>query len=148
MSQNFILLNFSKTDFIIFIQILGETNIGVMSRFNPQLECDFWFSNIKWKNMSLALRRRPMSIPQSIFGVRKFLSRSDAEKLVHVLVTPRSDSCTSLLAALHNAYCIEICVATWWKFRSLITKTWNYDHAIMVEMDITGFPYVKVFSSN
>ena len=112
MSSNFLLLNDSKTEFVLlssgksslvnFNDIIfgnesvpvstGARNLGVY--FDSQLSMETHIANVS-KSCFFHLR--------SINRIRTSLSKADTEKLVHALISSRLDSCNSLLAGLPSS---------------------------------------------
>ncbi|KAJ8028279.1 hypothetical protein HOLleu_30474 [Holothuria leucospilota] len=109
MSLNFLVLNDSKTESLLFSSQdhlsnsfncvkVGNEVVNVSSNakklgdlFDTHLSMDRHISNI-CKSAYSHLR--------NISRVRKFLSQSDTEKLVHAFISSRLYSCNSLLAGL------------------------------------------------
>lgn len=110
LSANFLMLNDSKTEFMVFssgkskheIEIenltVGDSTVCVQSQarslgviFDSKLSMSQHVSNV-CKTAFYHLR--------TISRIRKYLSNEDCEKLVHAFISSRLDSCNSLLYGL------------------------------------------------
>ena len=109
MAQSFLHLNDSKTEFMVFnskkghLSTLNEIKIGEYSvpsqSFARNLGVLF-DSNLSMNTHISNACRSAYGYLRAIGRIRKFLSLSDAEKLVHAFITSRLDSCNSLLGGL------------------------------------------------
>ena len=111
MSSNFLLLNDSKTEFVLLSSNSFTSDSAPISSIeigNEQVEVTFGARNLGvFLDSNLSMDKHISNISKSCFfylrnisRIRNFLSRSDTEKLVHALVTSRLDSCNSVLAGL------------------------------------------------
>ena len=149
MSESFLLLNNSKTEFIIFnskkdyllpsfdhVQVgdfqaersSSARNLGVT--FDSQLSMEKHITNT-CKTAYYFLR--------SIGRIRKFLTQEDAEKLVHAFITSRLDSCNSLLAGLSDKSISRLQKVQNAAAR-VVTKSRKFDHITPVLRDLHWLP--------
>ena len=77
---------------------------------------------------------------RSIGKIRKLLSRSDAEKLVHAFVTSRLDSCNSLLAGLPFKDCIQKLQDEQNSAARIVMRKRRYDHITPVLSELHWLP--------
>ena len=150
MSQSFLMLNDSKTEFMIFnsrkdyslesfncirvgeVHVESQSsvrNLGVI--FDSQLSMEKHVNNI-CKTAYYYLR--------CIGRIRKFLSRPDTEKLVHAFVTSRLDSCNSLLMGLPDKNCISKLQKVQNAAARIVTKSRKYDHITPVLKSLHWLP--------
>ena len=153
MSCNFLLLNVSKTEFVSmssrrFSQdscplssiAIGEElvsasssarNLGVL--FDSQLSMETHISIIC---------RSAYSHLRNINRIRKSLSQSDTEKLVHAFISSRLDSCNSLLSGLPVTK-IKPLIRVQNAAARLVTRARKYDHITDIFIKLHWLPVVQ-----
>ena len=136
MSANFLMLNDSKTEFICFSSKkcdstgpfmdikVGNDSVAVSSSVkNLGILLD---SRMNMKEHISKVSRTCYAYIRSISRIRKHLSQSDTEKLVHAFISSRLDQCNSLLIGLPNTV-LEPLVRVQRSAARLIMKVRKFD---------------------
>ena len=138
MTRSFLQLNDSKTEFVIFSSKrsnipadLSSVRIGsvyVSSQYSARNLGVIFDSSLNMKSHISNICKTSYSYIRSIRKIRKFLSRSDAEKLVHAFISSRLDCCKSLLAELPSKDTIKTLQLVQNAAARVVTRARRYDH--------------------
>ena len=150
MSLNFLLLNDSKTEVLVFSSGMVPNNFGALQVGNDFINVSFHAKNLGViLDSNLSMHDHITSICKSAYchlrgisRIRKFLSQSDTENLVHAFVSSRIDSCNSLLAGLPTTK-LNPLIRVQKAAARLITKSKKYDHITNIFIQLHWLPITQ-----